>query len=157
MFVAPEMKHGDIELVVSGFFAESWWVGQSEKKKAQESSRVTTDQPRISLKANWQTDFVDPTKITNFRENSSSPYQWNLLTRSLWKLSPNRVLLYRPPWSETVISVGWQGFISAICQQDHPWRVPKQDDSVLAAVWCTRLLFVWLVNAVQWDRCTTCS
>ena len=51
VFVAPEMKHGDIELVVSRFFAESWWVGQSGKKTAQESSRVTTDQPRTSLKA----------------------------------------------------------------------------------------------------------
>jgi len=44
------MKHGDIELVVSRFFAESWWAGQSGKKKAQESSRVTTDQPRTSWK-----------------------------------------------------------------------------------------------------------
>ena len=24
----------------------------------------------------------------------------------------------------------------AICQRDHPWGIPKQDDSVLGAVWC---------------------
>ena len=25
---------------------------------------------------------------------------------------------------------------TAICQRDHPWGIPKQDDSVLGAVWC---------------------
>ena len=29
-----------------------------------------------------------------------------------------------------------QGFMSAICQRDHPWGIPTQDDSVLGAVWC---------------------
>ena len=26
--------------------------------------------------------------------------------------------------------------MSAICQRDHPWGIPKQDDSVLGTVWC---------------------
>ena len=65
-----------------------------------------------------------------------SLYQGNLFTRSLWKLSPTRVLLDPPPWSKRVICIGWQGFMSAICQRDHPWGIPKQDDSVLGAVWC---------------------
>ena len=54
----------------------------------------------------------------------------------LWKLSPTRVLLDPPPWSKRVVCIGWQGFMSAICQRDHPCGIPKQDDSVLAPVWC---------------------
>lgn len=73
------MQHGDIELVVSRFFCGVLVGGAIRKRDSSGSSRVTTDQPRASLKANWQTDFVDQTQIRNFRENSSSPYQLNLL------------------------------------------------------------------------------
>lgn len=34
--------------------------------------------------------------------------------------------------------------MSAICQQGHPWRVPKQDDSVLAAVWKRKFARLYL-------------
>ena len=52
------------------------------------------------------------------RNSEKNLHHCKFIYLSVWNLSPTRVLLDPLPWSKRVICIGWQGFMSAICQRD---------------------------------------